>query len=226
MGAAARRLRARIVRRVHVLEIDGAGAVQRFGILGFEPRPDESRAGRLDRDEHPATAIFRGILNEVAEHLVEVLPLDADLGLVAYPPGIKIIAHENNKKEQQAALAAGLVDNVADRRAFEARLAQLGGEDDNAPGGYHQIKLDSYIKDKVERTKSGPIGLVTIAGTIVDGNPDKVTGKAKYAAEFQVPNLAYGFVVSGSVAKGAIAAIDGGRFENEIVPVLHEEVLS
>ncbi|HLH30982.1 MAG TPA: MBL fold metallo-hydrolase, partial [Terriglobia bacterium] len=28
-------------------------------------------------------------------------------GLVAYPPGIKIIAHENNKKEQQAALSAG-----------------------------------------------------------------------------------------------------------------------
>src|SRR5215472_11538078 len=28
-------------------------------------------------------------------------------GLVAFPPGIKIIAHENNKKEQQTALAAG-----------------------------------------------------------------------------------------------------------------------
>src|SRR5947207_5485932 len=28
-------------------------------------------------------------------------------GLVSYPPGIKIIAHENNKKELQAALAAG-----------------------------------------------------------------------------------------------------------------------
>ena len=28
-------------------------------------------------------------------------------GLVAFPAGIKIIAHENNKKEQQAAIAAG-----------------------------------------------------------------------------------------------------------------------
>jgi glyoxylase-like metal-dependent hydrolase (beta-lactamase superfamily II) len=28
-------------------------------------------------------------------------------GLAAFPPGIKIIAHENNKKEQQTALAAG-----------------------------------------------------------------------------------------------------------------------
>jgi glyoxylase-like metal-dependent hydrolase (beta-lactamase superfamily II) len=28
-------------------------------------------------------------------------------GLAAFPPGVKIIAHENNKKEQEAALAAG-----------------------------------------------------------------------------------------------------------------------
>ncbi|HEX6096479.1 MAG TPA: xanthine dehydrogenase family protein molybdopterin-binding subunit [Thermoanaerobaculia bacterium] len=36
----------------------------------------------------------------------------------------------------------------------------------------------------------------------------KVTGKAKYAAEFQVPNLAYGFVVLSTATKGAITAID------------------
>jgi xanthine dehydrogenase YagR molybdenum-binding subunit len=36
----------------------------------------------------------------------------------------------------------------------------------------------------------------------------KVTGRAKYAAEFAVPNLAYGFIVLGSVAKGTIKTID------------------
>ncbi|MEZ0483817.1 xanthine dehydrogenase family protein molybdopterin-binding subunit [Fibrella aquatica] len=41
----------------------------------------------------------------------------------------------------------------------------------------------------------------------VDGL-DKVTGKAKYAAEFNVPDLAYGFVVSGEIAKGTITSID------------------
>ena len=39
----------------------------------------------------------------------------------------------------------------------------------------------------------------------------KVTGKAKYAAEFKVPNLAYGFIVLGSIAKGTIKAIDTTR---------------
>jgi xanthine dehydrogenase YagR molybdenum-binding subunit len=41
----------------------------------------------------------------------------------------------------------------------------------------------------------------------VDGAA-KVTGQAKYAAEFNVPNLAYGFVVSSAIAKGRIKSID------------------
>lgn len=40
----------------------------------------------------------------------------------------------------------------------------------------------------------------------VDG-PDKVTGNAKYAAEFDGPGLAYGYVVSGTIAKGKIKKI-------------------
>ena len=41
----------------------------------------------------------------------------------------------------------------------------------------------------------------------------KVTGRAKYAAEFRAPNLAYGFIVTGSVARGAIKSIDTGEAE-------------
>ena len=41
----------------------------------------------------------------------------------------------------------------------------------------------------------------------VDG-PAKVTGQAKYAAEFNVPGLAHGFVVSSTIAKGRIKKID------------------
>src|SRR5262245_46313136 len=41
----------------------------------------------------------------------------------------------------------------------------------------------------------------------VDGRA-KVTGQAKYAGEYNVPNLAYGVVVSSSIAKGTIRQID------------------
>ena len=36
----------------------------------------------------------------------------------------------------------------------------------------------------------------------------KVTGRAKYAAEFKVPNVAYGFLVMSTIAKGTIKSID------------------
>ena len=41
----------------------------------------------------------------------------------------------------------------------------------------------------------------------VDGRA-KVTGEAKYAAEFKTPDLAYGFVVGSTIAKGRIRRID------------------
>jgi protease-4 len=67
----------------------------------------------------------------------------------------------------QAALSAGLVDKLGERRDFEARLAELGGTDTKT--GYKSIKLASYISDKVDERPTGPIGVVTVAGTIVDG---------------------------------------------------------
>jgi protease IV len=69
----------------------------------------------------------------------------------------------------KAALAGGLIDRIGDQQQFEARLAQLGGESSSDPGGYSRIKLGSYLSDKVDRSPKGPIGVVTIAGMIVDG---------------------------------------------------------
>jgi protease-4 len=69
----------------------------------------------------------------------------------------------------KAAVAAGFVDRVGERSAFEARLAQLGGNKSAEPGEYPKIRLASYIADKVDQRPRGPIGVVTIAGMIVDG---------------------------------------------------------
>src|SRR5205823_9686188 len=44
----------------------------------------------------------------------------------------------------------------------------------------------------------------------VDGRA-KVTGEAKYAGEYNVPDLAHGCVVSAGVARGAIKRIDAAR---------------
>lgn len=53
---------------------------------------------------------------------------------------------------------------------------------------------------------------IGIPASRIDG-PAKMAGTAKYAAEFSVPNLLYGYVVSSPIAKGKITKTDS-------VPVL------
>lgn len=69
----------------------------------------------------------------------------------------------------KAALAAKLVDKLGERRAFEARLAELGGADETQRGGFKSIELDDFTADAVDLDPRGPIGIVTVAGDIVDG---------------------------------------------------------
>jgi protease-4 len=83
----------------------------------------------------------------------------------------------------QAALRLGLVDHVGDRTAYSARLAKLGGVNKRLPGGYQRIRLDSYVADKVQASPRGPIGVVTVAGTIVDGKAPLGTAGGDSIAE-------------------------------------------
>jgi len=69
----------------------------------------------------------------------------------------------------KAALQAGLIDRIGDRRAFENRLASLGGGAGTNGVAFKQVKLGSYVADVVNKNPKGPIGIVTIAGMIVDG---------------------------------------------------------
>ncbi len=82
-----------------------------------------------------------------------------------------------------AAQRARLIDKVGERHQFEARLAALGGEDKAARGGFSRIRLDSYVADKVPTNPSGPIGIVTVAGNIVDGKAPLGTAGGDSIAE-------------------------------------------
>jgi protease-4 len=96
----------------------------------------------------------------------------------------------------RAALAAGLVDKLADREQFEARLADLGGERDSAEG-YKAIELGAYLNDRVEEDDSGSIGIVTVAGTIVDGDASGGTAGGDRIAD----------IIDEAVAEGGLKAL-------------------
>jgi protease-4 len=109
-------------------------------------------------------ALGQAVLEDWRQSVHRARPkADIDLFLKDLPGAVRAAGGDMG----EAALKAGLVDKLGERREFEARLAALGGEDKS--GGYASIKLPAYIADRVERNPKGPIGVVTIAGDIVDG---------------------------------------------------------
>ncbi len=72
----------------------------------------------------------------------------------------------------RASKAAGLVDRIGDRVAYGQRLAQLVGEDayDDLPGAYAHTELEPWLASLAHDKSGKAIGVVTIAGEIVDGD--------------------------------------------------------
>lgn len=71
----------------------------------------------------------------------------------------------------KAALAGGLVDKLGDRVQFGERVAALAGKDpwSTTPGSYATSELAPLLADLGEERSGKAIGLITIAGEIVDG---------------------------------------------------------
>ena len=70
----------------------------------------------------------------------------------------------------KANLAAGIVDKLGDRIAFGQRVAQLAGAPSGkAAGTFNSIDLDDYIAAHPAKSSGDAIGVITVAGDIVDG---------------------------------------------------------
>lgn len=69
-----------------------------------------------------------------------------------------------------ANLAMGLVDRKGDRLAFGNRVAEITGKrDEKRAGSFKAIKLSDYIQANPDRRGGDAIGVITVAGEIVDG---------------------------------------------------------
>ncbi|MES2444415.1 MAG: signal peptide peptidase SppA [Pseudomonadota bacterium] len=69
-----------------------------------------------------------------------------------------------------ANLAMGLVDRKGDRVAFGKRVAEIAGKRDGKPAGsFKGIRLADWIEANPAPTGGDEIGVITIAGEIVDG---------------------------------------------------------
>jgi protease-4 len=76
----------------------------------------------------------------------------------------------------QGAKAAGIVDRIGDKSEFEKRVADIAGKGVGDGPAYAHTNLDTWLTANPERSGGATIGVVTIAGEIVDG--DAGPGKA------------------------------------------------
>jgi protease-4 len=90
--------------------------------------------------------------------------------VVRYAAGPEAFIAASGGRMSEAARRAGLVDRIGDRIAFGRRVAEVVGPGkDKQVGSFKSIALDSWTTANPERSKGSAIGVLTVAGTIVDG---------------------------------------------------------
>jgi protease-4 len=86
-----------------------------------------------------------------------------------YLGNIAALLSANGGDAARTALSAGLVDKLGDEIAFGKHVATLAGAArDGGPGDYAAIPLRNYLRHH-RRGNTGQVGVVTLAGEIVDG---------------------------------------------------------
>ncbi len=128
--------------------------------------------GRNDMSEparENANALYGALWEEWQANVKKARP-KVNLDLVTKSPAEWVTASKGDLAA--ASLAAGLVDKLGSREEFGARVAEVAGKDDwdNTPGTYRSTELDAWLAGNSADTPGDAIGVVTIAGEIVDGD--------------------------------------------------------
>jgi len=136
---------------------------------------------------------------------------------------------QSNGDLAEAALAAGLVDTLGDRVQFGERVAELVGEDNwsDAPGAYPSTGMGPLLADNAPSSDGRMIGIVTVAGTIVDGEAGPGTaGGDRIAAVLNdaLSNDMAGLVVRVDSPGGSVTASEEirraiQRYRDKDIPV-------
>ncbi|MCB2075998.1 MAG: signal peptide peptidase SppA [Novosphingobium sp.] len=94
----------------------------------------------------------------------------ADIALVSTDPVGWLQASGGDAAK--AAQAAHLVDKIGDETEFGERVAELVGEDggNSVPGSFAHTRFDTWLAANKPKKPGKAIGVVTIAGEIVDGD--------------------------------------------------------
>lgn len=151
-------------------------------------RNDQSPAAK-----EAAQALYGALWDAWKADVTKARP-KADIALVSRDPVGWLRASGGDAAK--AAKAAGLVDRIGNEVQFGSRVAELVGKDreDTSPGSFAHTSLDAWLAANKPGTHGKEIGVITIAGEIVDGQagPGLAGGEriAKLLDEAQTRNFA------------------------------------
>ncbi len=122
--------------------------------------------GASDQARQANIALSKAIWDDWQAHVRKARPKADFAAMIADPAKAA-----DGKTLAESAVALGLVDKIADRTAFAQRVAKLVGSDTSkGVGDFNRSDLSAYIATYPVATATGNVGIVTVAGTIVDGD--------------------------------------------------------
>ena len=127
-----------------------------------------SRSSMSDEARVNVGAVYSALWEEWQASVMKARP-KLELARVTSDPVAWIASADGDLAK--AALTAGLVDKLGDRVEFGTRVAALAGKDpwSNKPGSYAASELAPMLADIGTPRSGKAIGVITIAGEIVDG---------------------------------------------------------
>ena len=146
-----------------------------------------TRADQSPEARAASEALYASFLGQWRDAIARLRPKAQAAAFLSDPAKAVLAA---NGDIARANLSAGIVDKLGDRIAFGRRVAEIaGGDAPKGPGAYRTIKYADYVASK-PLPKTGAIGIVTVAGDIVDGRADPGTAGGETIAKFVRDGLA------------------------------------
>ncbi|WP_233150597.1 signal peptide peptidase SppA [Sphingomonas mollis] len=147
-----------------------------------------TRADQSPDARAASEALYGSLLQQWHDGVARARP-KAQVGPFLANPQQAVLA--TNGDIAQANLRAGLVDKLGDRIAFGQRVAQLAGAASGKPiGSFRTIAYDAWVAANPLPTVGEAIGILTVAGDIVDGEAGPGTAAGDTIAKAMLNGLA------------------------------------
>ena len=149
-------------------KLKGNARVYKVGTYKSAVEPYTENA-MSDPARENAQALYGALWEEWQANVKKARPA-ADLALITSDPAQWIEAAKGDFAK--ASLDAGLVDKLGTRVEFGERVAEIVGKDDwdETPGAYPHTQLAAWLEENPLSDEGAAIGVITVAGEIVDGD--------------------------------------------------------